>query len=280
VIEGKRRNRKMFELWVPGLAAARGRSKGSGVRGRAAFGRKMLAGSGHVGTDRLGWRLGVNFRHRRLSSASRPVTPLDLLLKCNRLTSGYMGRHAIADKLAPKVQEAITTESQVVYILVELRKLLEHDHLKSKYDIINFYGNWVVHTRLEQSAIAEKIVRYFDDLHRLQTGESRTMQSGISRLIGHLPFQTQLRDCLAHFSLPTMLCEDAQFGAFRVQLGQVIKDCPLFIQNRNHQEEATRFIESVTVKTRHDELGRVVFDWEAAFHTEPEFRCGPISMIF
>jgi len=191
-----------------------------------------------------------------------------------------MGRHAITEKLAPKVQEAITSESQVVYILVELRKLLEHDDLKSKYDIINFYGNWVVHTTLELSPIADKIVRYFDDLHRHQTGEPRKMQSGISRLIGHLPFQNQLRDCLTHFSLPTMLCEDAQFGAFRFQLGKVIEECPLFIQKRYNQEEATRFVESVTVRTRHGEHNRVVFDWGLAFHTEPECKFGPISMIF
>jgi len=216
-----------------------------------------------------------------------------------------MGRHAIAEKLAPKVQEAITTESQVVYIMVELRKLLEYDHLKSEYDIINFYGNWVVHTKLEQSPIADKIVRYFD---RLQTGELGSLdgqtetelyqqvasfrnelveqsvpakpRDGISRLIGHLPFQNQLRDCLTHFSLPTMLCEDAQFGAFRFQLGKVIEECPLFIQKRYNQEEATRFVESVTVRTRHGEHNRVVFDWGPAFHTEPECKFGPISMIF
>jgi len=227
-----------------------------------------------------------------------------------------MGRHAIAEKLAPKVQEAITTESQVVYIMVELRKLLEYDHLKSEYDIINFYGNWVVHTKLEQSPIADKIVRYFD---RLQTGELGSLdgqtetelyqqvasfrnelveqsvpakpRDGISRLIGHLPFQNQLRDCLTHFSLPTMLCEDAQFGAFRVQLGKVIEECPLFIlkRKRNHQEATTRlaeqeartrFVESVTVKSRHDELGQVVFEWEPAFHTEPEGPSGSISMIW
>src|ERR1017187_5109537 len=191
-----------------------------------------------------------------------------------------MGRHAIAEKLAPKLQEWITNESQVVYIMVELRKLLEHDQLKNKYDIVNFYGNWVVHTKLEQSVMADKIVRYFDDLHPHQTGEPHAIEPGISRLIGHLPFQNQLCECLAYFSLPTSLGEDAQFGAFRTQLGKVIEDCPLFIQNRNQHEAATRFVKSVTVKTRHDELDRVVFDWVAAFHTEPVCQIGPITMIF
>src|ERR1019366_10421664 len=49
VIEGKRRNRKMFELWVPGLAAGRGRSKGSGSSRGSSVWTKMVAGSGHVG---------------------------------------------------------------------------------------------------------------------------------------------------------------------------------------------------------------------------------------
>lgn len=83
-----------------------------------------------------------------------------------------------------------------------------------------------------------------------------------------------------HFSLPTCLSEDAPFAAFRAELGKVIEDCPLLIKSRNQQKAKTCFVESVTVKTRHDELNRVIFDWVPTFHTAPEFPMGPISMIF
>lgn len=102
----------------------------------------------------------------------------DLLRRRRGVLSGWMGQHAIAEKLVPKLQEQISDESQVVYIMVELRKLLEHEQVKSRYDIVNFYGNWVVHTKLEQSAIADKIVRFFDDLHRINTGETRAIEPG------------------------------------------------------------------------------------------------------
>lgn len=75
-----------------------------------------------------------------------------------------MGRHAIVEKLHPELQKPIETEMQVVYILVELRKLLEHEGKKDAYAVLNFYGNWVVHTKLSASPIADKIVRLFDEM--------------------------------------------------------------------------------------------------------------------
>jgi hypothetical protein len=190
-----------------------------------------------------------------------------------------MGRHAIAEKLAPRLEEQIRSESQVVYIMVELRKLLEHEQLKATYDIVNFYGNWVVHTKLEDSPIADKIVCYFDDLNRIGAGEELAVEQGISRLIGHMPFQSQLRACLAQLCLSTTLSDDAQFGAFCAELGKVIEDCPLFIRRRKPKRD-TAFVESVTVETRHDDHARVIFDWVPAFHTQPEFPFAGISMVF
>jgi hypothetical protein len=202
------------------------------------------------------------------------------MVKCSELPCGWMARHAIVEKLVPKLQEQISDESQAVYIMVELRKLLERDGLKSTYDLVNFYGNWVVHPQLEKCPIADQIVRFFDDLQRIDAGEMRPTKRGISRLIGHVPFQRQLRDCLVHFALPTSLSEDAQFGAFRVELGNVLEECPLLIQKRNGKEAKTCVVESVTVKARRDERNRVIFDWVPTFHTEPEYSMGPISMVF
>ena len=75
-----------------------------------------------------------------------------------------MARHSTVDKLHPELQRPIETEMQVVYILVELRKLLEHDGKKYAYPVVNFYGNWVVHTKLSASPVADRIVRLLDEV--------------------------------------------------------------------------------------------------------------------
>jgi hypothetical protein len=41
--------------------------------------------------------------------------------------------------------------------------MLEHDNQKDVYPVLNFYGNWVVHTKLSNSPVAEKIIRLFDE---------------------------------------------------------------------------------------------------------------------
>jgi hypothetical protein len=75
-----------------------------------------------------------------------------------------MSRHAIVEKLHGHLAGGIDNEPAVVYLLVELRKLLELDGRKQEFPLLNFYGNWVVHTRLDGSAIADKIIRYMDNM--------------------------------------------------------------------------------------------------------------------
>ncbi len=44
-----------------------------------------------------------------------------------------MARHAIIEKLDRELREPIATERQVVYILVEIRKLMERNNDTEKY---------------------------------------------------------------------------------------------------------------------------------------------------
>ena len=62
--------------------------------------------------------------------------------------------HPLVEKLDVELRRPIENELQVVYIFVALRKLLEHDGKKDAYPVLNFYCNWVVHTRLSKSPIA------------------------------------------------------------------------------------------------------------------------------
>src|ERR1022692_1084374 len=65
-----------------------------------------------------------------------------------------MAEGSIIPKLEVALRRPIKTEMQVVYILVELRKLLEHKNKKDAYPALNFYGNWVVHTKLSKSFVS------------------------------------------------------------------------------------------------------------------------------
>ena len=55
-----------------------------------------------------------------------------------------MTRDAIADELFPLLNEEPTSKERVVYVLLKIRKMLEHDKPTNDYGILNFYCNWIV----------------------------------------------------------------------------------------------------------------------------------------
>jgi len=196
-----------------------------------------------------------------------------------------MGRDAIQDKLIPKLHQTIRNESQVVYIFVELGKLLEHANGKKKYSIVNFYRDWVVHTKLERSSIADKVVRYFDDAHRAINEPELienppSLREGILGLVGYTPLRMQLEECLKHFGLPAILCQtEAAFSRFMRQLGRVVEDSPLLINKQAKHTIATEYVESVSVTPLRNRQ-ELIFDWIPNFHKEPANKLLPFRMIF
>jgi len=178
----------------------------------------------------------------------------------------------------------MTTEAAVVYFLVEVRKLLEHDETKESFAVLNFYCNWVVHTKLETSAIAERIIRLMDDVLAYMVSENDTPAS-IDELTAHLD-QSSLRKELGAFlsqvGLPTTVCDSqAYWNNFQRLLGAVIQDAPLLIHKHGKQrtkrvlnkgrKRPTRYVESVTVENMPlDDGSSLNFKWVPKFHTHPE----------
>src|SRR5438552_3646358 len=71
------------------------------------------------------------------------------------------------DELVKKIQHVldrpITNEMQLVYLLVELRKLMDRDGYKDP--VLRMFCNWVVHTSLENRAQGSTLIlNEFDEL--------------------------------------------------------------------------------------------------------------------
>jgi hypothetical protein len=196
-----------------------------------------------------------------------------------------MGRHAIVEKLAihlsRPVRKPADAEPHVVYLLVELRKLLEHDNAKEKYPVLNFHSNWVVHTTLSQSEIAEKIIRHFDELPNLlenvQDGQL-PIPAEMERFLNQDALRKELDECLQSYGLPTKVCSSQKdWLMFSDALCRVIEDCPLKIQSPStkpakppKEKKPTQYVESVTVSripdVPNDGIG---MEWKLKFHTRP-----------
>jgi len=77
-----------------------------------------------------------------------------------------MTRHAIIEKLDRELQEPGGTNWQVVYILVELRKLMERNGDADRYLALNLYCDWAVHTKMDRTG-ATRIVERFNQCQEL-----------------------------------------------------------------------------------------------------------------
>jgi|ERR1035438_7919986 hypothetical protein len=181
-----------------------------------------------------------------------------------------MARHSIVEKLHPVLTEPINTEMQVVYILVELRKLLEHDGKKNVYPVLNFYVNWVVHTKLSDSPVADRIVRLLDEVTYRKANDAvdLKLEDEAFSFFNETLLREQLSAFLESVGLPTELCtDDTNWHYFRKKLAGVIEDAPLELK-ASKTPNPTHFIESVIVKNKSTEVALDV-EWSMVFHSRP-----------
>ena len=73
-----------------------------------------------------------------------------------------MGEPAIVRKLNKEFKLPVRSESQVVYILAEIRKLLELTGMAREFIALQLYSSWAVHPHLKKQ-IARDVVKIFDD---------------------------------------------------------------------------------------------------------------------
>ncbi len=62
-------------------------------------------------------------------------------------------KNGVIEKLNAHISGGLHSEADVVYVMVEIRKLLEHLRIKGRdYSVLAFYCDWVLHTSLDRYA--------------------------------------------------------------------------------------------------------------------------------
>jgi hypothetical protein len=177
-----------------------------------------------------------------------------------------MGQHEIVEKLRLEFDREITSERQVVYILVEIGKLLEHGDAKGTYPTISFYRNWVAHTKLDRSAVADSLVQLFDDYI---TSNNTTASDKLKEIVSPLTLRQELKTFLAHHDLTFSCCENGVlWKRFVKYLAEIIDETPLHRALRKPYTK-TNHVESITVSRRRNLNGTAMLTWKAKCHNPP-----------
>jgi hypothetical protein len=125
-------------------------------------------------------------------------------------------RLQILSKLEDELKKEIKSESQVVYILSKIRKILEWENAKGKYKTLNFYCNWVLHNKIDRTEPVGKILKDF-----IINKEERY------KFIFHQEFEKEFGRFLEDYGLPVL--NSNQFKKFKNELNKAVSETPVEI---------------------------------------------------
>jgi hypothetical protein len=156
----------------------------------------------------------------------------------------------ILRKLNTLLREGINSEPQAVYLMVEIRKLLEQHGAKQQYRYLNFHCNWALHSKLSHDA-AQNVLKHLDEANtHLKTGKKlhelpQHLQNEIDNLSNMTYFKSELEAFLQVNRLPPINAVRSDGWVYFLHFyANVVSDCPLVVAADN----AAARIRSVTVK--------------------------------
>ena len=167
----------------------------------------------------------------------------------------------IVAKLAGILDGAIDNECKVVYLLAEVRKLLERDDPDHAKGSLWMYCHWALHVDLispkTTEGLLEKVDRWVTHTVQYLTphgawtfGEEWDL---FREFIYFSTFRAQLRAFLSSYDLPTTLCiDDDQWNCFIREYGSVIEDGSLAAVGKRNTLKA---VEKVTFEKGPDLSG-------------------------
>jgi hypothetical protein len=172
----------------------------------------------------------------------------------------------MTDELLRKIQHVldrrITNEKQVVYLMVELRKLMDRE--KYNDPVLRTFGNWIVHTSL--SYPREGSTFLLDEFDHLMTDlfEHKRKSNQLNH-ISLTEFRVALHRCFQRFGLSGEFVKKRDDWKKFVQLySSIVSECPIvFTASKN----TLKYIKQVEL-TGVSRLGKQwrSVDWRLTLH--------------
>jgi hypothetical protein len=150
-----------------------------------------------------------------------------------------MAKNEIAEKLTRflAAHDPITEECHAVYLMVELRKLLDQRGSQKSYPLVKFYSDWTVHYQKDRSiGEIEPIANAMYAAAEKEILAGRCSSNIGLRVFGDFAKMSDLRGTMTEFlraeGIGTSIVDDnAKWAAFVSQLIEVLAHQPLIIKS-------------------------------------------------
>jgi hypothetical protein len=122
--------------------------------------------------------------------------------------------------------EVFTEECETVYLMVELRKLLEREHRGDQFSLVRFYCDWTVHTSKDRGQAAIKDL--MEKLNKCLGNGSPYPTEDAFNFFSLSELRRELSELFRTHGLRTELCQDDRhWTRFVDVLVQVLADQPI-----------------------------------------------------
>ena len=137
----------------------------------------------------------------------------------------------IITKLKLALSEPIKKECQIVYIIAEIRKLLEKKGIKSDYSVLNFYCNWVLHSAIDK--VEPEIQELIEEIERTFFSANRDIFIP-EKILNFELFRKDFQEFISRFGINYNI--EKGWIVIRRLFIDIISDCPLKIKNGSIKE--------------------------------------------
>jgi hypothetical protein len=181
-------------------------------------------------------------------------------------------KHSIIDKLRDLLTQGITRECEVVYLLCEIRKILEKTPAHERPFALNMYCHWALHVDLSGTDTIMPFLSRVDGFVDGYLADSQPLIDShqmVREFFFLDTFRDQLREFFVAEGLPTDLTDDGdRWNEFVRNYAGVIEDGSLVCHARNH---TLRHVKQVTFTKGGDKVGafgQLPFNmrWGVALH--------------
>jgi len=129
----------------------------------------------------------------------------------------------ILEKLTRELSNGIITEAQTVYLLVQIRKLIEHNNNK-KFNTIKMFCDWALHIELNRNKQIIELLKEFDKSFKIESHDGYPNKYDYLSL---KKFKEAMEDFLTEFSLPKDILKREDWSTFIRLYTNVVSDCPV-----------------------------------------------------
>lgn len=142
-------------------------------------------------------------------------------------------------KLTALITKDSLSESDVVYTLSLIRKIIEKHEEKQKFSLLNFYCDWVLHSSITRSPSGLEMLRKIQETIIVDGSIDPLLLSGkITSILSFYTLRKELEAFLEEFNLPLDIIKKIEMWAkFIFSIVEIVREYPLsFLDYKKYKE--------------------------------------------